>query len=185
MSRPPSEPAEFSPEERKILLQLAHESIASRFSGMQLDLTPPNAHLAERRGAFTTLHLQQELRGCIGYVFPVATLYQTVAETAASAAFDDPRFYPVEATEVALLKIEISVLSPLAPIAPEQVEIGKHGLVVTYRARRGLLLPQVPVEHGWDSEEFLSQTCMKAGVDPNAWKMGAQLEAFTAEVFGE
>ena len=185
MSRPPSEPAEFSPEERKILLQLAHASIDSRFAGTKLDLTPPNEHLAERRGAFTTLHLQGELRGCIGYVFPVATLYQTVAETAASAAFNDPRFYPVEAAEAPLLKIEISVLSPLSPVAAEEVEIGKHGLVVTYRARRGLLLPQVPVELGWDRETFLSQTCIKAGVDPDAWKMGAQLEAFVAEVFGE
>ena len=185
MSPPPSDSAEFSPEERKILLQLAHDSIASRFSGVKLDLTPPNEHLAERRGAFTTLHIEGELRGCIGYVFPVATLYQTVAETAVSAAFDDPRFYPLGAEEAPLLKIEISVLSPLLPIAADEVQIGRHGLVVTYRARRGLLLPQVPVEHGWDRETFLSQTCIKAGVEPDAWKMGAQLEAFTAEVFGE
>jgi AmmeMemoRadiSam system protein A len=185
MSLPRSDSAEFSLEEQKILLQLAHESIASRFSGVKLDLTPSNEHFAERRGAFTTLHLQGELRGCIGYVFPVATLYQTVAETAASAAFDDPRFYPVQPAEAKLLKIEISVLSPLRPIKAEEVEIGKHGLVVTYRGRRGLLLPQVPVELGWDRETFLSQTCVKAGVDPDAWKTGAQLEAFTAEVFGE
>src|ERR1051326_6815603 len=138
MSRPPSDFAEFSPEERKILLQLAHDAIAARFSGVKLDLSPPSPHFAERRGAFTTLHLQGELRGCIGYVFPVATLYQTIAETAFSAAFDDPRFYPLEAKEAPLLKIEISVLSPLFPIAADEVEIGKHGLVLTYHARRGL-----------------------------------------------
>ena len=186
MSPPPRDvEAEYSPEERKLLLQLAHDSIAARLRGEKPDVTPPNEHLGERRGAFTTLHLEGQLRGCIGYVFPVATLYQTVAETAAAAAFEDPRFYPIETAEAPRLKIEVSVLSPLKPIEADEVEIGKHGLVVTYMARRGLLLPQVPVEHGWDRETFLEQTCLKAGVDPQAWKKGAKLEAFTAEVFGE
>jgi AmmeMemoRadiSam system protein A len=186
MSQPPKdEPAEYSPEERKILLQLAHDAIAAKLAGKRLGLNPPNEHLAERRGAFTTLHLEGELRGCIGYVFPVATLYRTVADTAVAAAFEDPRFYPVTAGELSGLSIEISVLSPLLPVEAEQVEVGKHGLVVTYMARRGLLLPQVPVELGWDRETFLEQTCIKAGVDPEAWKKGAKLEAFRAEVFGE
>lgn len=154
-------------------------------AGEKPDVTPPNEHLAERRGAFTTLHLDGQLRGCIGYVLPVATLYQTVAETAAAAAFEDPRFYPVNQDEALELKIEISVLSPLKTIEAEQVEVGRHGLVVTYMARRGLLLPQVPVEWRWDREMFLEQTCIKAGVSPDAWKKGAKLEAFTAEVFSE
>ena len=177
--------AEYSPEERKLLLELAHRSIEARLRGEGPDVTPPNAHLAERRGAFTTLHLDGKLRGCIGYVFPVATLYQTVAETAAAAAFEDPRFYPVGPEEATRLKIEISVLSPLKPIVADDVEIGRHGLVVSYMGRRGLLLPQVPTEMGWDRETFLEQTCIKAGVPFDAWKTGAKLEGFTAEVFGE
>jgi AmmeMemoRadiSam system protein A len=177
--------SEYSVEERALLLHLAHDSIATRLTGQKPDVTPPSEHLAERRGAFTTLHLAGQLRGCIGYVFPVATLYQTVAETAAAAAFDDPRFFPVEEDEVPRLKIEISVLSPLKAITADEVEVGKHGLVVTYKALRGLLLPQVPVEWGWDRQAFLVQACIKAGVAPDAWQHGAKLEAFTAEVFGE
>ena len=176
---------EYSPGERQLLLQLAHDAIAARVRGMVLDFSPPSEHLAEKRGAFTTLHLRGHLRGCIGYPMAVAPLYQTIAETAVAAAFDDPRFMPVAEDEVAELKVEISVLSPLRPIEPEQVEIGRHGLVVSYGNRRGLLLPQVPLELGWDRETFLSQTCMKAGLDPDTFKLGVRLEAFTAEVFGE
>lgn len=179
------EAPEFSRDERKILLQLAHDSIAARLRGEILDVIAPNDHLAERRGAFTTLHLEGQLRGCIGYPMAIAPLYQTIAETAAAAAFSDPRFSPVEKDELPLLKVEISVLSPLEPIAPEDVKIGTHGLVVTWGSRRGLLLPQVPVELGWEREMFLEQTCQKALLPPDAWKHGAKLEAFTAEVFGE
>ncbi len=182
---PEVEAQEYSREERGMLLRLAHVSIEARLRGDEPDVTPPNEHLAEHRGAFTTLHLDGQLRGCIGYVFPVATLYQTVSETAAAAAFDDPRFYPVDKGEAPRLKIEISVLSPLRPIQPEEVEVGKHGLVVTCMGRRGLLLPQVPVEWGWDRLMFLTQTCIKAGIPPEAWQRDARLEAFTAEVFGE
>ena len=145
----------------------------------------PAEHLDENRGAFTTLHLRGHLRGCIGYVFATQSLYRTVAETARAAAFDDPRFHPVTAEEAPELKIEISVLSPLRPIKPEEVVVGKHGLVVTQGNRRGLLLPQVPVEWNWDRETFLSQTCLKAGLAPDAWLHDAEVQAFTAEVFGE
>lgn len=176
---------EFSHEERRLLLRLAHQSIGAALEGGGLDLTAPNEHLAEQRGAFTTLHLGGKLRGCIGYVFPTQSLYATVAETARGAAFDDPRFEPVSREEALELKIEISVLSPLKPIAPNDVVVGKHGLVVMQGSRRGLLLPQVPVEWGWDREMFLSQTCLKAGLPPDAWRRGAELQAFTAEVFGE
>jgi AmmeMemoRadiSam system protein A len=180
-----SEAAEFSPDERKRLLRLAHESIEAELQERRVDVTPPSEHLAEYRGAFTTLHLRGKLRGCIGYVFPTQSLYRTVAETARSAAFDDPRFEPVTLDDVPELKIEISVLSPLKPIAPDDVVIGKHGLVVSYGNRRGLLLPQVPVEWGWNREAFLSQTCLKAGLASDAWLRGAELQAFAAEVFGE
>jgi AmmeMemoRadiSam system protein A len=153
--------------------------------GRAIDPTPPPAHLAEPRGAFVTLHLEGELRGCIGYVLPTQSLHATVAEAARAAALDDPRFPPVTPVEAAHLKIEISVLSPLRPIRPEEVIVGQHGLVVTQGNRRGLLLPQVPIEWKWDRETFLAQTCLKAGLPPDAWQHGAQLQAFTAEVFGE
>jgi AmmeMemoRadiSam system protein A len=98
---------------------------------------------------------------------------------------DDPRFPPVTPAEAPHLKIGISVLSPLQPIRPEEVVVGRHGLVVTQGNRRGLLLPQVPIEWKWDRETFLSQTCLKAGLPADAWQHGAQLQGFTAEVFGE
>jgi len=181
----PALASEYSQEERELLLQLAHESIAAALEGRDLDLTAPSAHLEEMRGAFTTLHLDGRLRGCIGYVIPVHSLYRTVAETAQAAAFDDPRFSPVTADEAPHLKVEISVLSPLQPIRPEEIVTGVHGLIVTKGGRRGLLLPQVPVEWQWDRETFLSQTCLKAGLPADAWMQDIDLQAFTAEVFGE
>ena len=179
------QPAEYSFEERGVLLRLAHRAIEARIAKRELDLKPPSPHLEEKRGAFTTLHLEGELHGCVGYVIPVYSLYQTVAETAVAAAFHDLRFPPVAAEEAPRLKIEISILSPLRPIAPEQIEIGRHGVVITYGTRRGLLLPQVPLEHGWNRLTFLEQTCLKAGCPPDAWRRGAMIEAFTAEIFGE
>ena len=167
------------------MLELAHRSIEAALADRAIDTTPPTEHLAEARGVFTTLHLLGELRGCIGYVLPAGSLYQTVAETARAAAFDDPRFRPVTEEEAPHLKIEISVLSVPRPVRAQQVEVGKHGLIVTAGMRRGLLLPQVPTEWGWDRETFLSQTCVKAGLPPDAWQRGAELQAFTAEVFGE
>jgi AmmeMemoRadiSam system protein A len=131
------------------------------------------------------LHINGELRGCVGYVFPQYSLYRTVAETAMAAAFDDPRFAPLQEAEYPKLEYEISVLSPVVPLDAEDVEVGKHGLVITYGSRRGLLLPQVPVEHGWDREKFLEQTCIKAGIPPDAWEHGAKVEAFTAEIFSD
>lgn len=177
--------AQFSPEERALLLKLAHESIETALEGREINSEPPSAHLAEPRGAFTTLYLHGQLRGCVGYVFPVASLYRTVAETARAAAFEDSRFYPVTKEETRNLQVSLSVLSPLCPIRAEEVEVGRHGLLISLGARRGLLLPQVPVEHAWDRVGFLEQTCRKAGLATDAWQKGATLEAFTAEVFGE
>lgn len=180
-----SSPNEYSGEERRFLLRLAHQSIRASLRGEELDPSSPSAHLAESRGAFTTLHSGGKLRGCIGYVMATAPLYQTVIETAASAAFEDPRFLPVRDTETPFLQIEISVLSPMFPIRAEDVEVGKHGLLISHHGYRGLLLPQVPIEWAWDRERFLSETCRKAGLPPESWKYGATIEAFTAEVFGE
>ena len=177
--------AEYSQQERELLLELAHRSIETALEGRKLDLTTPNAHLDEMRGAFVTLHLRGRLRGCIGYIVPQHSLYRTVAEAARAAAFEDPRFQPVTAAEAAQLAVEISVLSPPRPIRPEEVVPGIHGLIVTKGSRRGLLLPQVPVEWNWDRETFLSQTCLKAGLPADAWMQGTDLQAFTAEVLSD
>jgi AmmeMemoRadiSam system protein A len=176
---------EYSAAERALLLDLAHDAIESLVSGRELTFEPQDSHVKEPRGVFTTLYWHRKLRGCVGYVVPVLPLDQAVIETARAAASQDTRFVPVRSEELQQLQISLSVLSPLGPIDPERIEIGKHGLVVTLGARRGLLLPQVPVEHGWDRMTFLEQTCRKAGLFPDAWKAGATVEAFTAEVFGD
>jgi len=178
-------PPEFSPEERTLLLKLAHEAIASALDRSEIPLASPSPHLAEPRGAFITLYWRGDLRGCVGYVEPVASLYQTVIETARAAAFEDTRFWPVTRQELAELQVSLSILSKPKPIFPDQVEIGCHGLVISQAGHRGLLLPQVPVEHNWDRIEFLQQTCRKAGLPLDAWQQGAVIEAFTAEVFAD
>jgi uncharacterized protein len=176
---------EFSDEERAMLLRLAHDSIISALEGREISLNPPTPRLAELRGAFASLYLHGELRGCVGYVFPIYPVYRAVAETARAAAFDDNRFSPVAKDEAASLEIQLSILSPPQPIRADEIEVGRHGLLIGQRGRRGLLLPQVPVEHGWDRVAFLEQTCRKAGLPVDAWREGATIEAFTAEVFGD
>ena len=195
MSPPPEPPPhhefapeftkEFTREERSILLRLAHASIESALEKREIPLHPPSPHLAELRGAFTTLYFRGQLHGCVGYVFPVSSLYRTIAETARAAAFEDARFLPVTRDQAPELKISLSILSAPKPIRPDEVEIGRHGLLISHHGRRGLLLPQVPIEHAWDRATFLEQTCRKAGLPPDAWQKGATIEAFTAEVFAD
>jgi AmmeMemoRadiSam system protein A len=176
---------EFSGEERALLLRLAHESILSALDRRKICLDPPTPHLAEPRGAFTSVYRNAGLRGCVGYVLATSSIYRTVAETARAAAFDDARFPPVTRAEAHELQVELSILSSPRPILADAVEIGHHGLLISMHGSRGLLLPQVPVQHGWDRTTFLEQTCRKAGLAPDAWLKGAVLEAFTAEVFGD
>ena len=176
---------EFSPDERASLLRLAHDSVLSSLENRPLSLDPPNPHFAEPRGVFTSLYLRGDLRGCVGVVLPINPVYRAVAETARAAAFEDTRFTPVTREEAPHLQIELSILSPPKAIASEEIEIGRHGLLITMLGRRGLLLPQVPVERTWDRATFLEQTCRKAGLPSDAWQKGAKIEAFTAEVFGE
>ena len=201
---------EFSSEERIQLLHLAHDSISSALQGREISLDPPTPHLAEPRGVFTSIYLRhnlpgedrhtegrrkedhrkedqraEELRGCVGYVLPTCPVYRAVAETARAAAFDDNRFPPVTQEEAPRLEIELSILSLAQPIQPEGIEVGRHGLLISWHGQRGLLLPQVPVERAWDRTIFLEQTCRKAGLPPDAWQKGATIEAFTAEVFGD
>jgi AmmeMemoRadiSam system protein A len=184
-SSPEFSSQEFSHEERTLLLHLAHDSISSALQNSEIPLDAPTPHLAEPRGVFTSLHLRRELRGCVGYVLPTCPVYRAVAETARAAAFDDNRFSPVTSEEAPDLEIELSILSPAQPMQAEEVEIGRHGLLVSWHGRRGLLLPQVPVEHGWDRTTFLEQTCRKAGLPLDAWQKGATIEAFAAEIFSD
>jgi AmmeMemoRadiSam system protein A len=176
---------EFSTDERRIMLQLAHEAIRCAIEHRHLSLIPPCAHLAEPRGVFTTLYCSGALRGCVGYVVPTVSLFAAVAETARAAAFEDVRFPRLTREEISKLEVSLSILSLLQPITPEQIQIGRHGLLIKLESRRGLLLPQVPIEHGWDRITFLEHTCRKAGLPANAWQTGASIEAFTAEVFGD
>jgi len=180
-----AEYSEFSQEERALLIQVAHDSILSALENRKIPLDSPNPHLNEPRGAFTSLYLQGELRGCVGYVLPVGSVYRAVIDTARAAAFEDTRFFPVTIEEAPQLEIELSILSPPRAIAAEDVEVGRHGLLISMAGHRGLLLPQVPNERNWDRITFLEQTCRKAGLPLDAWKHGALIEAFTAEIFGE
>ncbi len=176
-------PGEFSQDERTILLRLAHDAILSALERREIPLDPPTDHFAQPRGAFSSLYLRGELRGCVGYVLAVSPVYRAVADTARAAAFEDTRFHPVTLPEARDLEIELSILSAPQPIAAEAIEIGRHGLLITKAGRRGLLLPQVPTERNWDRKTFLEQTCRKAGLPVDAWQNGATIEAFTAEIF--
>lgn len=176
----------FSPTQRQALLQLAREAVTSAVTRTSLPRPAETETLfTQPLGAFVTLTKDGNLRGCIGFPEPVYPLYEAIIHGGISAALRDPRFPPVSPAELSELHIEISVLSPLRQAMPEEVEVGTHGLVVEQGRFRGLLLPQVPVEWGWTREEFLAQTCRKAGLPAGAWRSGATLYTFTAEVFGE
>lgn len=179
----------FSSQEQRFLLGVARRAIAAALRGLPVDPDTlasgfPSDALRSPRAAFVTLRRQGRLRGCVG-VIQAKPLYQAIASAAVSAAFQDPRFPPVAAEELPGLEIEISVLSPFFAITPEQLIAGEHGLLVSDGFHRGLLLPQVARETGWDRERFLEETCLKAGLARSAWKEGARLEAFTAEVFSD
>ncbi len=172
--------------EQQLLLRLARQVLEAGVRGEPLPVLedPPGA-LRENCGAFVTLRKGTRLRGCIGYVERLRPLSQTVRECTLAAACRDPRFKPVSANELPDLRLEISVLSPFADITPEEIEIGRHGLLVSRGPLRGLLLPQVAVEWKWDRERFLAETCLKAGLEEDAWRHGARTQAFTAQVFAE
>jgi AmmeMemoRadiSam system protein A len=173
--------------ERQVLLRAARDAIAAHFHAGPPPLPAPPGALAEHRGAFVTLHAGDgALRGCVGLMRSDGPLLETVARMAVAAAIEDGRFAPVTRAELDHLSIEVSALSPLQPIRPEDVEVGRHGLLIAQGGRRGVLLPQVPEEHGWDREAFLVHTCRKAGLSDDAWKKpGVELLAFTADVFRE
>jgi len=178
---------ELKAAERDALLRAARESIAAHFQRRRPELPAATGALAEKRGAFVTLHRRDgELRGCVGMMRSDRPLLETVARMAVASATEDGRFDPVAEAELGGLTIEISALGPLEPIRPEDVEVGRHGLLIGYGSRRGVLLPQVPVEQGWNRETFLAHTCRKAGLPEDTWrKPGVEILGFTAVVFGE
>lgn len=176
----------LSPQEKKELLQLAKQAVELYVrEGRVLSYHPENDRLWEEKGAFVTLKKRGQLRGCIGYIEPVLPLYLAVIRCAILAATEDPRFPSVEPKELNSLEYEISVLTnPQRITNPREVVVGRHGLIISLGGKKGVLLPQVPVEEGWDRDTFLEQVCLKAGLPPNAWRSTeAELFVFEAIVF--
>jgi AmmeMemoRadiSam system protein A len=173
--------------ERRALLELARRALTEAvLHGKILDVPPPSGLLSQPAGVFVTVHHAGQLRGCLGKVEAAQPLAEAVAQMAIAVSRSDPRFEPITAGELPGLDIEISVLSPMEPITLEQIEVGRHGLLVRRGEFRGLLLPQVPGQYHWSRKQFLEETCVKAGLPRDAWKdPEAQIEAFTAEVFSE
>ena len=178
----------LSEEERNFLLQLARNTILKTAKGETPD-TPDyfSETLSTELGVFVTLHKSGELRGCIGYIEGIRPLQNAVIEMAQSAAFNDPRFAPVSSEEVEDLDLEISVLSPVEEVLNvDEIEIGRHGLIIEQGFYKGLLLPQVASENNWDRTEFLKHTCRKAGLPIDAWQdKKTKIFAFSAEIFSE
>jgi AmmeMemoRadiSam system protein B/AmmeMemoRadiSam system protein A len=182
-------PFSLNEKEKNELLALARKSVeyvVKVSEPYQPDASADDV-LNQERGAFTTLKEAGRLRGCIGYTSAIKPLYMTVRDTATLAALRDPRFQPVSAAELPKLEYEISVLSPLRRVMDiDEIKIGRHGLLMKNGASEGLLLPQVPVEQGWDLQTFLEQTCRKAQMDSGCWKdENTDIFMFTAVVFGE
>ena len=173
--------------EQRFLLEVARRAIRARLSGDPAPtITDPPPRLLAIQGAFVSLHREGDLRGCIGMVDPDRPLVDTVARCAAAAATEDPRFPPLSPGELDVLSIEISVLGPLFVVRdPSEIVLGRHGIIVTKGDRRGLLLPQVPIQQGWDLKTFLREACRKAVLDAQAWQRGAVIEAFGTQVFSE
>ena len=179
----------LSRESKIFLLKLARDTI---YSYVREGVLPPvpqvnDPQLLEKRGAFVTLKIKERLRGCIGTFVADTPLMEVVIDMAKAAATEDPRFAPVMPEELDQISIEISVLSPLRKISDiNEIEVGKHGIYIKRPPYRGVLLPQVAVEWGWDLMEFLDQTCFKAGLPEGCWKdPDTTVEIFEAEVFDE
>jgi AmmeMemoRadiSam system protein A len=179
---------ELTNDEKELLLNSARQSIVAAFeksSKPEIDYT---AHpvLKQITGAFVTLKINHELRGCIGYVIAQVPLFETVCEAAQAAAFQDPRFSPLTITELEKVEIEVSVLSPFEPISSyDEIEIGKHGLLLD-EGGRAILLPQVATENNFDRAQFLTALCHKAGLYGEYWKERMlEINVFTATVFSE
>ena len=178
-------------EEGKTAVRLARKAIEVYLDERKLIQDRLTGVFEEKRGVFTTLTKFGELRGCIGFPYPIKRLDEAIIESAVSAAVDDPRFEPVRLSEMNDITVEVTVLSPPEKLdakpreLPKRIEIGKHGLIVKMGPFSGLLLPQVAVEYNFDEEEFLTQTCMKAGLPPDCWLSGAEVYRFEGQIFKE
>jgi AmmeMemoRadiSam system protein A len=174
-------------DQKKFLLELARETIQHNLtSGKLLKKKIKDQKLIEQRGAFVTLKVNNQLRGCIGFPLPYKPLWETIRDAAVSAATQDYRFQPLTLEELSETKIEISVLTlPESVKDIKEIEVGKHGIIISKGPCKGLLLPQVPVEWDWDLETYLSHGCLKAGLEEDEWRKGVQIEIFSAQVFSE
>ena len=183
-------------DEGRFLVRLARKSIEEYLSGRYPEpVKPPNPILKEPRGVFVTLyrHPSRELRGCIGFPLPNHPLIEATIRAAIASATEDPRFPPVKLDEMREIVVEVSILTPPEEIRyekpdelPGKIVIGRDGLIIEAEGRGGLLLPQVPVEYGWDTEEFLTHLCLKAGLPPTYWITGKpKVFRFSAQVFAE
>ena len=172
--------------ERQALIALARAAMTARVRGGAAAAPNVARPLADPGAAFVTLRRHAKLRGCVGYTERDRPLAEVVMRCAASAATDDPRFPSVTPDELVTVAVEISVLTVLEPVSEfETIVVGRDGLIVSSGVQRGLLLPQVAVELGWDRDAFLRETCLKAGLEPDAWNTGASVFKFEAEIFGE
>ncbi len=174
-------------DQKKYLLGLARQTIETKLRTDKI-LKPKveDKTLLNKRGAFVTLKVDGELRGCIGYPLPHKPLAEAIREMAIAAATQDYRFQPLDEEDLTSLKIEISVLTLPRRIEDiREIEVGKHGIIISKGFNKGLLLPQVPLEYDWDLETFLRHGCMKAGLDEYEWKKKVEIEVFEAQVFSE
>lgn len=180
---------EFNREQQIKLLHLSRKTIADRL-GVSSGIEYPDFSddiFSAKTGAFVTLHIKGSLRGCIGFIQGVKPAPETIEEMSISAAFKDPRFKPLSEAEYKDIDIEISILSPIEKVNDiNEIKVGRDGLIITKGYNRGLLLPQVPLEQGWDREAFLTHTCYKSGLPGDSWrKEGTLIEKFSAQVFSE
>ncbi|MBI1920463.1 MAG: AmmeMemoRadiSam system protein A [Geobacter sp.] len=177
----------LSEEERTTLLDIARETIVTYVKESSMpEKQLSNERLHAKQGCFVTIKKDGRLRGCIGNFVSDKPLYKLTQEMAVSAAVRDPRFYPMKASDLDEFSLEISVLSPLSKIENiDEIEVGTHGLYIEKNFARGVLLPQVATEYGWDRETFLSQTSVKAGLEQDDWRDGADIYIFDAQVFGD
>jgi len=172
--------------ERSELLRTARDSIAAALRG---DAAPPCASptpsLKARNGVFVSLHAHEELRGCVGTLTADRPLHESVGRLAVVAAFDDPRFAPVNESELTAIAIEISRLTDPIRVQADEIVVGRDGVCIVHRSRRAILLPQVAPHYGWDRERLLCELCRKADLSPDAWRHAGELFRFEAEVFGD
>ena len=179
-------------DEGKIALRLARgtiDHVIGRKGKPAEKLTPV---FSEKRGVFVTLTKAGQLRGCIGFPYPVIPLGEAIVQAATAAALEDPRFIPVRADELAKLHLEVTILTVPVPVdgdpddRPKKIVVGKHGLIIRGRGTSGLLLPQVATEYGWDAKTFLDHTCVKAGLSESSWHDSrVELLAFEGQIFTE